>query len=112
MNKVLVSLLLTLGITGMAHAAGNAEAGQGKVAVCGACHGVDGNSVVPMYPSLAGQSANYIAKQLADFKSGLRNDPVMAGMVAGLPEEDILGKKWVNHFVPIEGIHTKVAKCA
>ncbi|MBU0811129.1 MAG: cytochrome c4, partial [Gammaproteobacteria bacterium] len=39
MNKVLVSLLLTLGITGIAHAAGNAEAGKEKVAVCGACHG-------------------------------------------------------------------------
>ncbi len=70
MNKVLVSLLLTLGITGMAHAAGNAEAGQEKVAVCGACHGPDGNSAAPNFPKLAGQGENYLFKQLQDIKAG------------------------------------------
>jgi len=69
--------------------AGNVAAGKNKAAACAACHGTDGNSLIPMYPSLAGQSANYIAKQLADFKSGDRNDPVMAGMVAALSEEDM-----------------------
>lgn len=69
--------------------AGNVAAGKGKAAACAACHGADGNSLVPMYPSLAGQSANYIAKQLADFKSGNRQDPVMAGMVAALSQEDM-----------------------
>ena len=68
---------------------GDVAAGKGKAAVCAACHGSDGNSLVPIYPSLAGQSANYIAKQLADFKSGNRKDPVMAGMVAALTEEDM-----------------------
>jgi cytochrome c553 len=68
---------------------GNVAAGKNKAMVCAACHGTDGNSLVPMYPSLAGQSANYIAKQLADFKSGDRKDPVMAGMVAALTEEDM-----------------------
>lgn len=70
MNKVLVSLLLTLGITGIAHAAGNAEAGQEKVAVCGACHGADGNSPAPNFPKLAGQGENYLFKQLQDIKAG------------------------------------------
>ncbi|MCQ4311517.1 cytochrome c4 [Pseudomonas stutzeri] len=70
MNKVLVSLLLTLGITGMAHAAGNAEAGQEKVAVCGACHGADGNSAAPNFPKLAGQGERYLFKQLQDIKAG------------------------------------------
>ena len=69
--------------------AGDVATGKGKAAMCAACHGTDGNSLVPMYPSIAGQSANYIAKQLADFKSGLRNDPVMAGMVASLSQEDM-----------------------
>jgi len=69
--------------------AGNVAAGKNKSAACAACHGADGNSLVPTYPSLAGQSANYIAKQLADFKSGNRNDPIMAGMVAGLTQEDM-----------------------
>ena len=69
--------------------AGDVAAGKNKAVACAACHGADGNSLVPMYPSLAGQSANYIAKQLADFKSGNRNDPVMAGMVAALTKEDM-----------------------
>lgn len=69
--------------------AGDVKAGQEKSVMCASCHGTDGNSVVPMYPKLAGQSANYTAKQLADFKSGERKDPVMAGMVAALSEQDM-----------------------
>jgi cytochrome c553 len=69
--------------------AGDVKSGQEKSAMCVACHGADGNSVVPMYPKLAGQSANYLAKQLADFKSGARVDPVMVGMVAGLSSADM-----------------------
>jgi len=69
--------------------AGDVKAGQEKSAMCVACHGADGNSLVTMYPKLAGQSANYIAKQLADFKSGARVDPVMVGMVAALSATDM-----------------------
>lgn len=69
--------------------AGDVKAGQEKSAMCSSCHGTDGNSPIPMYPKLAGQSANYLAKQLADFKSGERKDPVMAGMVAGLSAQDM-----------------------
>lgn len=69
--------------------AGDVKAGQGKSAMCASCHGADGNSPIAMYPKLAGQSANYLAKQLADFKSGDRANPVMAGMVAGLSEQDM-----------------------
>jgi len=69
--------------------AGDVKAGQNKSAMCASCHGADGNSPIAMYPKLAGQSANYIAKQLADFKSGDRVDPVMAGMVAALSEQDM-----------------------
>jgi len=69
--------------------AGDVKAGQNKSAMCASCHGADGNSPIAMYPKLAGQSASYIAKQLADFKSGDRVDPVMAGMVAALSSEDM-----------------------
>lgn len=69
--------------------AGDVKAGQEKSAMCVACHGADGNSLVSMYPKLAGQSANYLSKQLADFKSGARVDPVMIGMVAGLSAADM-----------------------
>ena len=68
---------------------GNVAAGKSKAMVCAACHGADGNSLIPMYPSLAGQSANYLAKQLADFKSANRKNAVMAGMVAALTPEDM-----------------------
>lgn len=69
--------------------AGDVKAGQEKSMMCASCHGVDGNSPIAMYPKLAGQSASYVAKQLADFKSGDRVDPVMAGMVAALSEQDM-----------------------
>lgn len=69
--------------------AGDVKAGQEKSVMCVACHGADGNSPVPMYPNLAGQSESYLTKQLADFKSGDRNDPVMAGIVAALSEKDM-----------------------
>ncbi len=65
------------------------QAGKEKSAMCSSCHGADGNSLVPLYPSLAGQGASYIAKQLADFKTGARVDPIMAGMVAALSNEDM-----------------------
>ncbi|HCM48330.1 MAG TPA: cytochrome c4 [Colwellia sp.] len=68
---------------------GNVAAGKSKAMVCAACHGADGNSLIPMYPSLAGQSANYLAKQLADFKSANRKNAIMAGMVAALTPEDM-----------------------
>ncbi|MDX2367795.1 MAG: c-type cytochrome [Colwellia sp.] len=69
--------------------AGDVKAGQEKSAMCASCHGADGNSPIAIYPKLAGQSASYIAKQLADFKSGDRVDPVMVGMVAALSEQDM-----------------------
>ncbi|HBX56771.1 c-type cytochrome [Pseudomonas sp. UBA2684] len=89
MNKVLVSLLLTLGITGLAHAAGDAVAGQGKVAVCGACHGADGNSPAPNFPKLAGQGERYLLKQLNDIKSGARPIVEMTGMLDNLSDQDM-----------------------
>ncbi len=69
--------------------AGDVKSGQEKSAMCVACHGADGNSLVAIYPKLAGQSASYLTKQLADFKSGARKDPVMVGMVAALSEKDM-----------------------
>ena len=57
--------------------------------VCSACHGADGNSLTPANPNLAGQQADYIALQLAHFKSGIRNNAVMAGMAAALTPEDM-----------------------
>src|SRR6218665_1938399 len=89
MNKVLVSLLLTQGISGMAHAAGDAAAGQGKAAVCGACHGADGNSPAPNFPKLAGQGERYLLKQMHDIKAGNRQVLEMTGLLTNLSDQDL-----------------------
>ena len=89
MNKVIVSLLLTLGITGMAHAAGDAKAGQAKAAVCGACHGPDGNSAAPNFPKLAGQGERYLLKQMKDIKAGNRTVLEMTGLLTNTSDQDM-----------------------
>jgi cytochrome c553 len=65
------------------------KAGKEKAAVCASCHGIDGNSMVAMYPKLAGQSSDYLVKQLTEFKNGMRQDPIMAGMAGALSEQDM-----------------------
>ena len=89
MNKLIVSLLLTVGISGIAHAAGDAAAGQAKAAVCGACHGPDGNSMAPNFPKLAGQGERYLDKQLHDIKSGKRQVLEMTGLLTNLSDQDL-----------------------
>ena len=89
MNKLIVSLLLTVGISGFAHAAGDAAAGQAKAAVCGACHGPDGNSMAPNFPKLAGQGERYLTKQLQDIKSGKRTVLEMTGLLTNLSDQDL-----------------------
>ncbi|HIZ51668.1 MAG TPA: cytochrome c4 [Candidatus Pseudomonas excrementavium] len=90
MNKLLVSLVLSLGVAGSAHALqGDAEAGQGKVAVCAACHGNDGNSIMPNWPNLAGQGERYLLKQLVEIKEGVRVVPEMTAIVANMSEQDL-----------------------
>jgi cytochrome c553 len=68
---------------------GNAEAGKVKSATCAACHGADGNSVTPNWPSLAGQHASYIVRQLEAFKSGDRQDVTMKPFADMLSEQDM-----------------------
>ena len=83
MKKLIVSsIVLLMSLAGVAHAAGDAEAGKEMATtVCAGCHGADGNSMVPLFPSLAGQGEKYIAKQIADFKANTaRKDETMFGM--------------------------------
>lgn len=58
--------------------------------VCAACHNVDGNSIITTNPRLAGQHPEYITKQLTQFKSGERKNPVMSGMAATLSPDDMI----------------------
>lgn len=94
--SLVTALILGLGCTtAMAaessHAAqgGDAAAGKSKAAVCAACHGADGNSSIGEWPKLAGQHAHYLENQLHAYKSGERNNPIMAGQVAALSDQDI-----------------------
>jgi len=91
MKKFLVfaATCALLGSATVALAAGDATAGKAKSATCAACHSADGNSVNPQYPKLAGQSADYLVKQLQEFKSGARSNAIMLGMVAPLSPQDM-----------------------
>ena len=68
---------------------GDATRGEAKAAACAACHGIDGNAVDPINPNLAGQHEHYIARQLALFKSGERDNAIMMGFAAGLSSQDM-----------------------
>ena len=88
--SLLGAIILALsGLVPFTANAADIEAGKAKSAVCAACHGADGNSANAAWPSLAGQHATYIYKQLQDFKEGRRNDATMVGMVALLNDEDM-----------------------
>jgi cytochrome c553 len=89
MKKLALAALVMFGAVSTVSAAGNAADGKMKSMACAACHGADGNSMIPTFPKLAGQHAAFIAKQLADFKSGARTDPTMTGMAMPLGEQDI-----------------------
>ena len=82
-----VSIAATL-ISGGASAAADAAAGEAKAAVCIACHGPAGNSLVPTWPKLAGQHPEYLYKQLTDFKGEARKNDQMSPQVLPLNEQD------------------------
>ena len=66
------------------------QAGKVTAAVCSACHGDDGNAVIPGYPSLAGQTWRYIYMQLKDYKEGRRSHPIMTPMASNLSRADMV----------------------
>jgi cytochrome c553 len=92
-----LTLLFGVGSIGSANALdGDASAGKAKAATCAACHGMDGNALVNIYPKIAGQHADYTYKQLKEFKLGMtsggkegRMDPVMSGMTMALTDQDM-----------------------
>jgi cytochrome c553 len=99
MNKRMKKLTLALSFLTLASPAlyatsvdlkGDAAAGQKKAAVCGACHGVDGNSLNSLWPNLAGQHASYIIQQLKGFQNEFRQNITMSPMAAPLSEQDML----------------------
>lgn len=104
MKHIVRNALLSLGLVAVAQgamAAGDATAGAAKAAVCGACHGADGNSLVGTFPKLAGLGEKYLLKQLQDIQAwDLEQDaakkettgrkvPEMVGLLANLNEQDL-----------------------
>lgn len=69
--------------------AGDPKAGQAKAGACAACHGLDGNASLPIYPKLAGQHEHYVWRQLQLFKNGGRDNAIMLGMAATLTQQDM-----------------------
>jgi cytochrome c553 len=93
MTKNLTAVLVSMVFTGVGFAdglvEGDADAGQAKSITCGACHGADGNSVNPVWPSIAGQHATYLVESLQAFKNGTRSEPLMLGQVMMLNDDDM-----------------------
>ena len=85
------TLLMTAALPAAASdAKGSVDAGQAKSVVCAACHGADGNSLNPEWPSLAGQNADYIVRTLKAFKSGDRSNVLMTSQAMALSDQDML----------------------
>ena len=89
--KLIASLLIAAALVApaLSHAnepaapAAKADLAKGEAtynAICAACHGAEGNSGVPAYPKLAQQHPDYLVKQLQEFKSGKRANPIMMGL--------------------------------
>lgn len=96
MKKIFKYAVFSLGLVAASQgavAAGDAAAGEAKTAVCAACHGADGNSLVANFPKLAGLGEKYIIKQLVDIRAGRANggrDVVeMTGMLNGMSDQDL-----------------------
>jgi len=92
-NRLIVMVVLGAG-GAMVHAApGNPDAAKDKISVCQGCHGIPGYKAAFPYvysvPRLGGQHPQYIAKALAEYKSGERNQPTMHGIAAVLSEQDM-----------------------
>jgi cytochrome c553 len=87
-------LLLLASVIGHAALAQNTPGAIEQIVsqTCQSCHGAGGAAPIhPEYPQLAGLQAEYIAKQLNDFKSGRRKSPIMPAFVASLTDEQIKG---------------------
>lgn len=81
--------LIGMGSTAIAAPPIDMEAAKALAQTCQACHGADGNSAAPIYPRLAGQYADYLARALHEYRDGGRINPIMAVYVEKLSDQDI-----------------------
>ena len=87
-------LILCIGlIASTSSFAGEIDIEKAGATVCAGCHGMDGKSVAPGFPSLAGQDLTYLKNQLLNFRDKSRTggqSAIMFGMAAGLSDQDII----------------------
>lgn len=88
-SAITASILLAITAGTATAAGGNPAAGEAKSQTCASCHGERGNSPSGEFPRLDGQHESYLYQALRRYKSGARENPVMAGMVADLSEQDM-----------------------
>jgi len=79
MKKLLIASLV-MALPNFVFAAGDAEMGKAKSAICATCHGADGVAIAPIYPNLKGQKAPYMVSALKAYKSGQRKGGMSAIM--------------------------------
>jgi cytochrome c553 len=91
---------------------GDAAAGATKAAVCGACHGINGNSVNPEWPNLAGQQPQYIVEQLHLFKGMVRTNPIMQAQAMPLSEQDMADLAAYFHGQTLTGLEADPSSIA
>jgi cytochrome c553 len=96
-------------VGGDAVAAGGTQTeGIEAAATCVACHGKNGISMAPTWPTLAGQHQDYLEHALNQYRDGTRTEPVMSQMAASLTDADV--KVLVAFFAGLEGLETTVAE--
>ena len=78
-----------------------------QTATCVACHGQNGISMSPTWPTLAGQHEDYLVHALNQYRDGTRTDPVMAPMAAALTDEDV--RLLARYYSRLEGLETTEA---
>jgi cytochrome c553 len=89
LRRHLLALVATAALLPSAGAADLTRAVEIVEGKCFICHGADGESSSPVFPRLAGQHASYVARQLADYKSGKRKNDTMQAMVSDLSADDM-----------------------
>ena len=89
MRGVATFIVTTIAFVVPAFAADRLAEGKRKATTCVACHGAERGSMNPLWPNLAGQHTAYLVKQLEDFRSGRRVDPVMSPIAKSVPAEDL-----------------------
>lgn len=86
MRLFVISLCMLVSAAGYA---ADSAAGKAKAAICAACHGANGISVIPDYPNLAGQKEKYLELAIKAYRDGERKNAIMSPMASGLTDADI-----------------------